>query len=263
MTIAGSDSGGGAGIQADLKTFAAHRVHGLSALSALTAQSTTEVRAVHPVSTEFVAAQVDTLADDFTIHAVKTGMIGEPETIELIVDRVARWSWPLVVDPVMVAASGDRLASDAVVEAFRRLIPRATVVTPNLDEVEVLLGWRPVDADGMARAGRALLQLGAQAVLVKGGHLDGDPVDVWVDGDGTQERSGARLCGTTHGSGCTYASALAARIARGESPSEAFAAAHAYVRAAIACAPDGIGRGQGPMHHFHPFFDRWASGTSG
>ncbi|HJL40887.1 MAG TPA: bifunctional hydroxymethylpyrimidine kinase/phosphomethylpyrimidine kinase, partial [Myxococcales bacterium LLY-WYZ-16_1] len=161
MTIAGSDSGGGAGIQADLKTFAAHRVHGLSALSALTAQSTTEVRAVHPVSTEFVAAQVDTLADDFTIHAVKTGMIGEPETIELILDRVARWSWPLVVDPVMVAASGDRLASDAVVEAFRRLIPRATVVTPNLDEVEVLLGWRPGDADGMARAGRALLQLGA------------------------------------------------------------------------------------------------------
>lgn len=252
LTVAGSDSGGGAGIQADLKAFAAHRVHGLSALSALTAQSSVEVRAVYPVPTEFVAAQIDTLVDDFPIHAVKTGMIGEAETLRVVADRVRLGGWPLVVDPVMVASSGAKLASPSVVAAFRGLFELATVVTPNLDEVAVWLGHRPGSPEEMEQAGRELLGWGAQAVLVKGGHLEGDPVDVLVTGLGVHRFTGPRLSGTTHGSGCTYASAVAARLAWGEGVVQAVQGAHAYVARAIAHAPSGLGRGQGPLEHFPP-----------
>ncbi|NJK89741.1 MAG: hydroxymethylpyrimidine/phosphomethylpyrimidine kinase, partial [Myxococcales bacterium] len=166
LTIAGSDSGGGAGIQADLKTFAAFGVHGLSAISALTAQSTTEVRSVFPIPASFVAEQIDTLVDDFRVDAVKTGMIADPETIEVVRARAQAHRWKLVMDPVMVAASGARLASEPVVRAMERLFPFATILTPNLDEVEVLLGSRPEDADAMAEAAKLLLERGPQAVLV-------------------------------------------------------------------------------------------------
>lgn len=263
LTVAGSDSGGGAGVQADLKTFAAHRVHGLTAVAALTAQSTTEVRSVHAVPASFVAEQIDVLADDFIIDVVKTGMIGDPDTIDVLVDRVRRHRWPLVVDPVMVASSGARLADRPVVHALVRLFAEAHIVTPNLDEVEVLLGFRPENPDDMVRAGQAILDRGARAALIKGGHLDGDPVDILVTADAVTRRSAPRLSGTTHGSGCTYASALAARLARGESLADAFEGAHLFVHRAIEQAPAGLGRGPGPLHHLHPHFGAWASAAVG
>jgi hydroxymethylpyrimidine/phosphomethylpyrimidine kinase len=235
---------------------AALQVHGLSAITALTAQSTTEVRDVFPVPAAFVATQLDTLTDDFTIDAAKTGMIADPDAIEVVRERAARWGWRLVVDPVMVAATGARLVSDAVVERLASLFALATVVTPNLDEVEVLVGWRPIDPDGMERAGRELLARGSRAVLVKGGHLDGEPTDVWVDREGAVRRSAPRIPGRVgHGTGCTYASSLAAWLARGSEPREAFERAHRFVHRALAQAPQGLGHGAQPLHPLHAYFD--------
>jgi len=258
LSIAGSDSGGGAGIQADLKTFAALKVHGLTAVAALTAQSTIEVREVFSVPASFVAAQLDTLTDDFTIDAVKTGMLADPETLTLVAERTRRHRWPLVVDPVMVAATGARLVGDEVVAAMRGLFRHATVVTPNLDEMEVLTGQRPRDADAMAKAAIALCrEVGAGAVLLKGGHLEGDPVDVLATASGdVMERRGDRIPGRVgHGSGCTYASAIAAWLARGGDLHTAVDRAHAFVRGALSHAPRGLGQGTQPLHPFHPWFD--------
>lgn len=262
LTIAGSDSGGGAGIQADLKAFAALQVHGLSAISALTAQSTVEVRAVHAVPSSFVAVQLDTLTDDFRIDAVKTGMLADPSTVEVIRDRVVRHQWCLVVDPVMVAASGARLVGPDVVRALTSLYSLAELVTPNLDEVEVLLGWRPRHAEEMARAGKQLLEHGPKAALIKGGHLDGDPVDVLVQSDGpTRVFEGGRIeTQAGHGTGCTYAAAITALLARGESRENAVEQARNFVREALRAAPSGLGAGAGPLHPFHAFHPRLAPG---
>ncbi|MEM1023343.1 MAG: bifunctional hydroxymethylpyrimidine kinase/phosphomethylpyrimidine kinase [Myxococcota bacterium] len=258
LTIAGSDSGGGAGIQADLKTFAALKVHGLSAIAALTAQSTTEVRDVLAVPANFVAAQLDTLVDDFPIDACKTGMIADPATIEVVAQRVEDHAWPLVVDPVMVAATGARLVNDEVVDGLRSLFRLATVVTPNLDEMEVLTGVRPRRPEEMADAALALCrEVGAGAVLLKGGHLEGEPVDVLVTASGDRmERGGPRIPGRVgHGTGCTYASAIAAWLSRGVDLQTAFDRAHAFVRGALAHAPKGLGRGSQPLHPLHAYFD--------
>src|SRR5690606_25856609 len=214
LTIAGSDSGGGAGIQADLKTFAAHGVHGLSALAALTAQHTRGVTAVHVPPLDFLDAQIDACFEDFRIGAVKLGMLASAEVIEAVARALERHRAPhVVVDPVMVATSGARLLESAALDALRgRLLPLATVLTPSLPEAELLLG-RPIpDLDSMPQAADALRALGSPAVLLKGGHLSGtgEVVDILADAAGQQRTAHPRLQGEAHGTGCTLASAVAA-----------------------------------------------------
>ena len=238
LTIAGSDSGGGAGIQADLKTFAAHRVHGLSALAALTAQHTRGVNAVHVPPTDFLDAQIDACFDDFRIGAVKLGMLASAAVIETVARALERHRPPhVVVDPVMVATSGARLLQADALDALRtRLLPLATVITPNLPEAELLLGQRIDDAAAMAEAAAALRALGAPAVLLKGGHLAGGDavIDILVDGQGEQRTAHRRLDVDAHGTGCTLASAVAANLARGLPLRAACTAAADYVHAALA-----------------------------
>lgn len=219
MTIAGSDSGGGAGIQADLKTFAAHGVHGLSALAALTAQHTTGVTAVHVPDTGFLRAQIDACFEDFRIGAVKLGMLANAEVIHAVADALrAHRPVPLVLDPVMVATSGAKLLADDALQALReRLLPLATIVTPNIPEAELLLGRRIVDATDAGQALQQLLASGADSVLLKGGHLDeGDEViDRFADEQGVVAFRHQRLPVDAHGTGCTLAAAIAANLCLG------------------------------------------------
>lgn len=237
LTIAGSDPGGGAGIQADLKTFAAHGVHGLSAITALTAQNTRGVSAVHVPPTGFLRQQLDACFDDFRICAVKIGMLATSEVIHTVADvlEARRPAW-IVLDPVMIATSGDRLLDAGATDALRtRLLPLANVLTPNMPEAEALLGihiQRSADAD---RALEALRQLGPQAVLLKGGHLDeGDSVnDRYAEGASREVFVHARLPVRAHGTGCTFAAAVAANLCRGESMDAACRLASDYVAAAL------------------------------
>ncbi|WP_142124322.1 bifunctional hydroxymethylpyrimidine kinase/phosphomethylpyrimidine kinase [Pseudoxanthomonas sp. 3HH-4] len=237
MTIAGSDSGGGAGIQADLKTFAAHRVHGLSAIAALTAQHTRGVTAVNVPPMDFLRAQLDACFEDFEIRAVKLGMLATAEVIGTVVEALVRHRPDtVVVDPVMVATSGARLLENSALEAMRRqLLPLADVLTPNLPEAELLLGRTIPDAQAMRDAARDLLALGAHAVFLKGGHLpgDGDVVDLFADAEGVAETAHPRLALEAHGTGCTLASAIAARRAQGMAMKEACLAASDYVHAGL------------------------------
>jgi hydroxymethylpyrimidine/phosphomethylpyrimidine kinase len=237
LTIAGSDSGGGAGIQADLKTFAAHRVHGLSAIAALTAQHTRGVTAVNVPSMAFLRAQLDACFDDFDIRAVKLGMLATAEVIGVVADALrSHRPATLVVDPVMVATSGAKLLEDSALQALRtQLLPLADVVTPNLPEAELLLGRSIPHVAAMRPAANDLLALGARAVFLKGGHLpgDGDVVDLYADGDGYVETSHPRLALEAHGTGCTLASAIAARGALGMTMKDACLAASDYVHAAL------------------------------
>ena len=255
LTIAGSDSGGGAGIQADLKTFSALGVFGMSAITAITAQNTLGVTAVHEIPPEIVAAQIDAVVTDIGVDAAKTGMISNTEIIRVVAAKVREHGIStLVVDPVMVATSGDRLLREDAVEALRTdLLPLATVVTPNLPEAEVLIGREIGGLDAMREAARAIVGLGVRSVIVKGGHLTGDAVDVFYDGSTFTELPARRIETTsTHGTGCTLASAIAALLARGESLDAAISGAKAYVTEAIERAYP-IGHGHGPVHHFH----RW------
>lgn len=257
LTIAGSDSGGGAGIQADLKTFAACGVYGASVITAVTAQNTKGVSAVHVVPADIVAAQIDAVFSDLDVRAVKIGMVARQDVVEAIVAGLARWTpAPLVVDPVMIATSGDSLlAPDAVAVLRDRLLPRATLITPNLPEAAALLG-ETVAADdaAIARQGRALLAIGCEAVLIKGGHGSGpESIDHLFTADGIVRFPAPRLdTANTHGTGCTLSSAIAAFLARGEDLVSAVGAAKAYVTAAITAADRlAVGRGHGPVHHFH------------
>ncbi|MBM7850237.1 hydroxymethylpyrimidine/phosphomethylpyrimidine kinase [Methylopila capsulata] len=261
LTIAGSDSSGGAGVQADLKTFSALGVYGASVIVALTAQNTRGVTAIHDAPAAFVTAQIDAVFDDLAVGAVKIGMVSQSATIEAIAAALeARAVVEVIADPVMVAASGARLLQQDAVETLkRRLIPRARLLTPNLPEAAALLGGAVArDETEMAEQGRALQALGARAVLVKGGHADGaDSVDVLVDEDGGVTRFVAErhVTRNTHGTGCTLSSAIAAEIAKGRSLIEAVASAKAYVSAAIAAADElTIGAGHGPVHHFHAWW---------
>ncbi|SBV35897.1 Phosphomethylpyrimidine kinase [uncultured Stenotrophomonas sp.] len=233
LTIAGSDSGGGAGIQADLKAFAAHRVHGLSAIAALTAQNTRGVTAVHVPPLDFLQAQIDACFDDFDIHAVKLGMLANADVIHLVADALEKHRPPQVVlDPVMVATSGAKLLEDSALRALReRLLPLATLLTPNTPEAELLLGRSIGNAAGAEEAAAALLDLGAGAVLLKGGHLHEGPrvIDRYFDGVTGEEFSHARLPLDAHGTGCTLASAIAAQLCRGLSLPNACEAAIDYV----------------------------------
>ena len=233
LTIAGSDSGGGAGIQADLKAFAAHRVHGLSAITALTAQHTRGVTAVHVPPLEFLRAQIDACFDDFDIHAVKLGMLANAEVIHLVADALEQRRPPqIVIDPVMVATSGAKLLEDSALRAMReRLLPLATLLTPNTPEAELLLGRSISNADDAEDAAAALLDMGAGAVLLKGGHLlEGRRViDRYFDGVSREEFSHVRLPVDAHGTGCTLASAIAAQLCCGLSLANACEAAIDYV----------------------------------
>ncbi len=264
LTIAGSDSSGGAGIQADLKTFAALQVYGASVITALTAQNTEGVEAVHMVPPDFVLQQMQAVARDLAVGAVKTGMLGTRAIIEAVVQGLKLFAGvPVVLDPVMVAASGDPLLDEDAVDLLRKaLLPRATLITPNLAEGAALLG------EGMARdekemrgQARKLLRLGAKAVLLKGGHGEGpEAVDLFLDGEGEMRLAAPRVpTRNTHGTGCTLSAAIAAELAKGASLRQAVETAKAYVTAAIGAADTlKIGKGTGPVHHFHRW---WSSPT--
>ncbi|MCJ2014379.1 bifunctional hydroxymethylpyrimidine kinase/phosphomethylpyrimidine kinase [Methylobacterium sp. J-076] len=262
VTIAGSDSGGGAGIQADLKTFSALGVYGASVITALTAQNTRGVQGIHDVPAEFVARQIDSVFSDLTVGAVKIGMLSRPDVIAAVADGLARHAGgiPVVLDPVMVATSGDRLiAGEAVAVLRARLLPRVDLITPNRPEAAVLLD-EPDGDDGAGQASR-LLALGARAALVKGGHGTGpESVDHLAMGDGFTLRLAAPRVATrnTHGTGCTLSAAIAAFLARGMPLPEAVPAAKDYLTAALAAADRlAIGGGHGPVHHFHAW---WSEG---
>jgi hydroxymethylpyrimidine/phosphomethylpyrimidine kinase len=253
LTIAGSDSGGGAGIQADLKTFSALGVFGTSALTAITAQNTMGVRDVAMVRAPMVVAQIVAVLDDIGAGAIKTGMLGTPEIVEAVASVLGgRRAGPLVVDPVMIAKSLDRLlAEDAIGVMIRHLLPLASVVTPNAPEAEVLTG-RPVRTETEAReAARRIHEMGPRAVIVKGGHLGTrDVVDVLFDGLDFHEARGPRHAARhTHGTGCTFAAAIAAHLSLGHTLLEAFGRSRDYLDGAIRHAP-GLGHGTGPVDHF-------------
>ena len=253
MTIAGSDSGGGAGIQADLKTFSALGVYGTSALTAITAQNTLGVTAVLELPPDLVAAQIDAILSDIGTDAVKTGMLANSRIIQVVADKVKEHGLTnLVVDPVMVAKGGDRLLQEEAVEALRNLlIPLATVVTPNLPEAAVLVGRSVESLEDARQAARDIVAMGAKGVVVKGGHLEGDAVDVFYDGRELREFTAARVDTTsTHGTGCTFASAIAAGLAQDMAVDKAVGRAKEYVTEAIRRAFP-LGGGHGPLNHFY------------
>ncbi len=263
LTIAGSDSGGGAGIQADLKAFSALGVFGTSVITALTAQNTREVRAIHDVPASFIADQLNTVLDDIRVDAIKIGMLSRPETITTIAEILRqRQLNNIVLDPVMVAKSGDKLLADESVDALRReLLPLATLITPNLPEASVLLNTsEAATAEQMHEQAQQLLALGPQAVLVKGGHLAGSASDESADlllNPGAAQWLPAKRIATanTHGTGCTLSSAIAAGLAKGLSVTDAVTQAKAYITAAIAAADRlNVGSGHGPTHHFHAWW---------
>ena len=251
LTIAGSDSGGGAGIQADLKTFAALGVYGLSALTAITAQNTRGVQRVMELPVELVVAQIDAVLEDIGADVAKTGMLSRPAIIEGVADCVRKWGLRLVIDPVMVAKGGaSLLQSEAVETLCSMLLPLAEVVTPNLPEAEVLTGRHLTTLDDMREAARAIYALGPRHVIVKGGHSTGDPVDLYFDGQHFLEFTAERLqTSHTHGTGCTFSAAIAAFLAQGLPVEAAVAGAKRYITEAIRHAP-GLGHGHGPLNHF-------------
>jgi hydroxymethylpyrimidine/phosphomethylpyrimidine kinase len=257
LTIAGSDSSGGAGIQADLKTFAALGVYGASVITALTAQNTKGVTGIHDVPATFIAAQMDAVFSDLAIGAVKIGMLSNAAAIEAVAQGLDRHSaGNIVLDPVMIASSGDRLlAADAVASLRRLLIPRALVVTPNLPEAAALLDSHPArDEMEMEAQARALMEFGANAVMIKGGHGEGaESVDLLVHAGGVARLAAPRIdTPNTHGTGCTLSSAIAAELAKANDLVSAARAAKDYVTEAIANADRlKIGHGHGPLHHFH------------
>jgi hydroxymethylpyrimidine/phosphomethylpyrimidine kinase len=257
LTIAGSDSGGGAGIQADLKTFHQFGVFGTSVVTAVTAQNTLGVRGWEALSVGLVTQQIEALADDLPPHAVKSGMLGTAELVEAVARALARFRLPnYVLDPVMVATSGDRLlVPEAERSIATRLVPLAALVTPNLDEARILAGDDVRTPAQMERAARALVKMGAKAALVKGGHLEGetgDVVDVLATASECRHFTHARLAtASTHGTGCTLSAAVAAGFALGRPLDRAVADALDFVHRAIALAP-GLGRGHGPLNHFVP-----------
>jgi hydroxymethylpyrimidine/phosphomethylpyrimidine kinase len=260
LTIAGSDSSGGAGIQADLKTFAAFGVYGASVITALTAQNTTGVSGIHQVPADFVTAQIDAVFADLAVSAVKIGMVAQLATIDAIAAGLSRWSpQHIVLDPVMVATSGDRLLAAEAVEALRtKLIPRASLITPNLPEAAALLDEAVATNEvEVERQGRRLLALGCKTVLIKGGHGQGsESIDYLIDAERTIALAAPRIATeNTHGTGCSLSSAIAAGLAKGDDMETAVRSAKAWISAAIAAADDfTVGHGHGPIHHFHRFY---------
>jgi len=261
VTIAGSDSGGGAGIQADLKTFSALEVYGASVITALTAQNTLGVTAIAEVPGEFVTAQIDAVFSDLAVNAVKIGMLSQISIIEAVARGLDRWKPSYVVlDPVMVATSGDKLIrDDAIKSVVSELFPRASLITPNLAEAATLLNQSKAETeDEMARQGQALIAMGATAVLMKGGHGTGtESVDLLVTTHGVMRFAAPRISTrNTHGTGCTLSSAIAAGLAKGLSPTDAVSDAKDYVTSALRASEDLlIGHGNGPVHHFYKWWE--------
>jgi len=256
LIIAGSDSGGGAGLQADIKTASAFGVYGATAITAVTAQNTVGVQAVHALSPDMVAAQIAAVLDDIAIDAVKIGMLGTVGIVEATAEALRAFTGPIVLDPVMVAKSGDPLLDDAAIAAMKdHLLPRATLLTPNLPEAGRLLDrGTAATPEEMQAQGKGLLALGPGAVLMKGGHAEGETCrDVLVTGAGTRIIEAPRLpTRNTHGTGCSLASAIAAEMAKGATPEAAVRRAHSWLHAAIAAADRlDVGQGHGPVHHFH------------
>ena len=260
LTIAGSDSSGGAGIQADLKTFAALGVYGASVITALTAQNTQGVSGIHQVPADFVTAEIDAVFSDLAIGAVKIGMVAELSVIGAIAAGLAKWQPKhVVLDPVMVATSGDRLLKADAVDALRtELIPQASLITPNLPEAAALLDAAVATTESaVAEQGKRLLALGPRAVLIKGGHGQGaESVDYFVTAAATIPLAAPRIATPhTHGTGCSLSSAIAAGLAKGEDMDTAVRGAKALISAAIAAADRfAVGHGHGPVHHFHRFY---------
>lgn len=261
LTIAGSDSGGGAGIQADLKTFSALGVYGASVITAVTAQNTRAVTHIHDIPLDVVEGQIVAVLDDLDVAAIKIGMLSSPEIVESVARALDGYAGPVVLDPVIVAKSGAKLLRDEAIAALKeRLLPRATVITPNLPEAAALLGCAPAgDASEVERQGRALLALGPAAVLMKGGHAQGDAcTDVLLVANGpamtfTAERLDTR---NTHGTGCSLSSAIAAGLAKGLALPQAVGEAHDWLHGAIRAADMlSVGSGHGPVHHFHRLWE--------
>ncbi|MGO4448514.1 bifunctional hydroxymethylpyrimidine kinase/phosphomethylpyrimidine kinase [Phyllobacterium sp. TAF24] len=258
LTIAGSDSGGGAGIQADLKTFSALGVYGTSVLTAITAQNTRGVTAIENLSPGIIRAQIDAVLSDIAVGAIKIGMVSTVETIDAIAEALNRWQRKVVLDPVMVATSGDPLLQPEAIEALRtQLLPLALVLTPNLPEAALLTGTDIAqDEQAMARQAELLLKFGPKAVLIKGGHGNSAlSTDLLFDGSSLQRFDGPRLSTThDHGTGCTLAAAIASGLAKGHDLPTAIGEAKDYLTAAMAAADTlKVGQGRGPVHHFH----RW------
>lgn len=256
LTIAGSDSGGGAGIQADLKTFSALGVFGTSAITAVTAQNTFDVTAVEILPNPVIAAQIKAVLDDIDIHAIKIGMLGSPALIETVAKAIEGFDGPVVLDPVMLSKSGVALLPDDAVDALVSvLVPRATVVTPNLPEAaRIVNGAVPEGDEATCAMGDQILALGAKAVVMKGGHAEGDVCRDWlVTQEGRSSYEAPRIqTRNTHGTGCSMSSAIAAELAKGADLTEAVRAAHDWLHNAIAAADQiDIGNGHGPVHHFH------------
>jgi hydroxymethylpyrimidine/phosphomethylpyrimidine kinase len=264
LTIAGSDSSGGAGIQADLKTFSALGVYGASVITALTAQNTVSVSAIHSVPADFVHAQMDAVFADLAIGAIKIGMLANESTIIAVADALGQWQGaPVVLDPVMIAGSGDPLLDPGAEFALRaHLLPLAQIVTPNIPEAARLLGAaEAVDETMMVRQGELLLSLGSKAVLMKGGHSAGlEAVDIFLDGTNIVRLAADRIrTKNTHGTGCTLAAAIAAFLARGGTMLDAVREAKVYLTNALIQADAlAIGHGRGPVHHFHALWPKIA-----
>jgi hydroxymethylpyrimidine/phosphomethylpyrimidine kinase len=256
LTIAGSDSSAGAGIQADLKTFAAHGVYGLSVITAVTAQNTKGVTAVENLTTEIIAKQLQAIFSDIVVDAVKIGMVSQAETIHTIADELTRYkALQIVVDTVMVSSSGYSLLEPKAQQVLvSELLPLAAVVTPNIPEAEVLSGIKIKSIDDIKEAACSIRKMGPQHVLVKGGHAEGDPVDILFDGEEFTVFPGKRInTKHTHGTGCTLSSAIAANLAQGLSVSDAVCRAKEFITMAIEHSLD-IGSGAGPTHHFYALY---------
>jgi hydroxymethylpyrimidine/phosphomethylpyrimidine kinase len=256
LSIAGSDPSGGAGIQADLKTFSALGTYGMAVIAGLTAQNTHGVHAIEMPSTQFIDTQLKVILDDVRVDAIKIGMLGTADVVEAVANRLAaHYEGPIVLDPVMVAKSGDVLLRDDAIEALReRLLPMATVVTPNLPEADALVGTGILDASDMPLAAQKLLALGCKAVLLKGGHLSGkQSPDLLLTPNREHWLHGERIATRhTHGTGCTLSSAIAAHLGRGMSIMDSVAASKQYISNAINSAEQlSVGGGIGPVHHFH------------
>lgn len=260
LTIAGSDSGGGAGIQADLKTMSANATYGASVITAITAQDTTKVTAVHEVPSNIVAAQIDVVLCDLDVAAIKLGMLFSADIIKTTAACLSNFRGPVVVDPVMIAKSGDALLQDDAIDAMiQYILPCADLLTPNIPEAARLLGETEAKTPAeMAAQGQRLLHMGPKAVLMKGGHASGDTcTDVLVDDTGVIATIKSTRIDTnnTHGTGCTYSAAIAAQLAHGHALTKSVTIAHAYLQSAIKAADDlHIGNGHGPVHHFHGYW---------
>ena len=256
LTIAGSDSGAGAGIQADLKTFAAHGIYGTSAITAITAQNTIGVTAVLAVNPKLVGAQIDAIIADIGAHAVKTGMLANTAIIDIVAKKIRQHRLiNIVVDPVMVATSGDLLIEKSAVAALRsKLIPLASVVTPNIPEAEVLVGMKLRGADEIREAAIRIVKMGAKTVLIKGGHLKGSAMDLFYDGNKFAVLNAPRIrTKNTHGTGCTLSAAIAAGLAKGQKLETAVANAKRYITDALRHSYR-IGSGHSPVHHFYRYW---------